>query len=484
MKLHLESNIAEGTPEELVEYLRLVEGNSSDNQLFSFGHAHQPTDSTETSTDEADLGEFYIVNVDDSALSKGTILKKVDKHTLKDSLGDEYLHVDANAVEHIDKQLYNLEDRFIFATQVGVRLSDSTDLAQATEGDYFKVTDSYAYLNEGDIVTIAEDDRDNQPLCKDEYGNSFYVLLGHLELIEEPTESSTEEAEEPSTKFQVGDKVRVLESACGAVGEATVTAVYETGEVEIAGTSREGIYLTNWSSHVTLLEKIEEVEEDEEVELQVGDKVRVLESACGAVGEATVTAVYETGEVEIAGTSREGIYLTNWSSHVTLLEKIEEVEEDEEVELQVGDRVKVLRSAYGAVGEATVTKVLEEGRVEIAGTNKDGVYLNNWGSNVLFLEKIEEEDVEVDPEEAEEDKLMGYTFWYLDTANFNKFVVLKASLEGYFEDSTGKRYTYQAVSGYVKPIDRESVREVFEEAEREGSLLKYFPTIDMFDKVY
>ena len=442
MKLHLETNIAEGTPEELVEYLRLVEGNSSDNQLFNFAHKHQSSEqealnnfkgllgslkvadsytvSTENSTEEADLGEFYIVNVDNSALSKGTILKKVDKHTLKDSLGDEYLHVDANAVEHIDKQLYNLEDRFSFATQVGIRLTDSTDLAQATEGDYFKVTDSYVYLNEGDIVTIAEDDRDNQPLCKDEYGNSFYVLLGHLELIQEPTEISTEEeAEEPSTKFQVGDKVRVLESACGAVGEATVTAVHKNGEVELAGTSREGIYLTNWSSHVTLLEKIEEEEEDEEVELQVGD------------------------------------------------------------------RVKVLRSAYGAVGEATVTKVLEEGRVEIAGTNKDGVYLNNWGSNVLFLEKIEEEDVEVDPEEAEEEEaLMGYTFWYLDTANFNTFVVLKASLEGYFEDSTGKRYTYQAVSGYAKPVTTESVREVFEEAEREGSLLKYFPTIDMFDKVY
>ena len=367
MKLHLESNIAEGTPEELVEYLRLVEGNSSDNQLFTYGHAHQPdedtlksivgslvkvdkeyTDSTETSTDEAGLGEFYIVNVDNSALLKGTLLKKTGKHTHEDSLGDEYLHVDVNAVEHIDKQLYDLEDRFNFATQIGIRLTDSTDLAQATEGDYFKVTDSYVYLNdvylnEGDIVTIAEDDRDNQPLCKDEYGNSCYVLLGHLELIQEPTEISTDEAEEPSTGLQVGDKVKVLDSACGAVGEATVTAVHENGEVEIAGTSREGIYLSNWSSHVTLLEKIEEVEED---------------------------------------------------------------------------------------------------------------------------------------------KLMGYTFWYLDTANFNTFVVLKASLEGYFEDSTGKRYTYQAVSGYAKPIDRESVREAFEEAEREGSLLKYFPTIDMFDKVY
>ena len=429
MKLHLESNIAEGTPEELVEYLRLVEGNSSDNQLFSFGHAHRPdedtlksivgslvkvdkeyTDSTETSTDEADLGELYIVNVDNSTLSKGTILKKTGNHTHKDSLGDEYLHVDVNALEHIDKHLYQLEDRFNFATQIGIRLTDSTDLAQATEGDYFKVTDSYAYLNEGDIVTIAEDDRDNQPLCKDEYGNSFYVLLGHLELIQEPTEISTDEAEdesqEPSTKFQVGDKVKVLDSACGAEGEATVTKVLEDGMVLIAGTSREGIYLTNWCSHESFLEKIEA--EEPSTELQVGDKVRVLDSACGAVGEATVTAILEDGEVEIAGTSKCGIYLSNWSSHVTLLEKIEEVE----------------------------------------------------------------------------DKLMGYTFWYLDTANFNTFVVLKASLEGYFEDSTGKRYTYQAVSGYAKPIDRESVREVFEEAEREGSLLKYFPTIDMFDKVY
>ena len=216
MKLHLESNIAEGTPEELVEYLRLVEGNSFDNQLFSFGHVHQP-----------------------------------DEDTLKSIVGS------------------------------------------------LKGADSYT----------------------------------------DSTEISTDEAEEPSTKFQVGDKVRVLESACGAVGEATVTAVHENGEVEIAGTSREGIYLTNWSSHVTLLEKIEEVEED---------------------------------------------------------------------------------------------------------------------------------------------KLMGYTFWYLDTTNFNPFVVLKASLEGYFEDSTGKRYTYQAVSGYAKPIDREDVREKFEEAKHYDCLLKYYSTVDEF----
>ena len=57
MKFHLETNIAEGTPEELVEYLRLVEGNSSDNQLTTYGHAHQPdeewTEPTEESEDES-----------------------------------------------------------------------------------------------------------------------------------------------------------------------------------------------------------------------------------------------------------------------------------------------------------------------------------------------------------------------------------------------------------------------------------------------
>ena len=128
MKFHLDNNIIEGTPEEIVEYLRLVEGNSSDNQLTTYGHAHQP-----------------------------------------------------------DKE------------------------------------------------------------CT------------------EPTEESEDESQEPSTELQVGDKVRVLESACGAEGEATVTAVLGDGYVEIAGKDKDGDYLTNWSSHELLLEKIEE-EEDVEVD--------------------------------------------------------------------------------------------------------------------------------------------------------------------------------------------------------------------------
>lgn len=85
------------------------------------------------------------------------------------------------------------------------------------------------------------------------------------------------------------------------------------------------------------------------------------------------------------------------------------------------------------------------------------------------LEKIEEEGAP-----------MGYTFWYIDGTQGRRNNVLKASLEGYFEDSTGTRYTYQAVSGLIKPITNEYARQKFEEARYYGYLLKYYSTVDEF----
>lgn len=136
-------------------------------------------------------------------------------------------------------------------------------------------------------------------------------------------------------------------------------------------------------------------------------------------------------------------------------------------DIQVGDRVKVLKSASGAEGEATVTAVLEYGVVEVAGTNKDGQYLTNWANHVSNLEKIE-------------DVPKGYTFWYIDGGVLNHRNVLKVTLEGHFEDSKGRRYSHQAVSGFAKPLDREDVREKFEKAENYECLLKYYPTVDVF----
>lgn len=225
--------------------------------------------STESSTeedDEADVGEFYTVNVENSALPSGTLLKKVDKDTHKDSTGQEYLCVDSNALSHIDKNLYQLEDRFNFATQVGIRLTDTTDLAQATEGEYFKLTKGYADLSVGDIVTIVRDDRDNMPQCKDKYSNFYYLELHHLEPVEDDEAEvfGTEvysifspEAQTPSRDLKEGDRVKVLNSLGGAVGEATVTAVLEGGQVELAGNNKEGTYLSDWSNYISNVEKIE-----------------------------------------------------------------------------------------------------------------------------------------------------------------------------------------------------------------------------------
>ena len=142
MKFHLNSNIVEGTPEELVKYKELLEEKEREAELLKSGHMHQPSE------------EEALIN-------------------FKGLLGS------------------------------------------------MKVKDSYT----------------------------------------ESTEISTDEEDvevEPPTELQVGDKVKVLDSEFGAEGEATVTAVLGDGKVEIAGTNKYGIYLTNWSSHELLLEKMEE----------------------------------------------------------------------------------------------------------------------------------------------------------------------------------------------------------------------------------
>ena len=139
-------------------------------------------------------------------------------------------------------------------------------------------------------------------------------------------------------------------------------------------------------------------------------------------------------------------------------------------ELQVGDRVKVLKSEGGAEGEAKVTAVLEDGDVRLEGKSDNGVYSYQWSNHVSNLEKIE----------AKEDKPMGYTFWYLDNVNYNNYVVLKTTIDGYFETSKGKRYYQHTVSDLVKPLDREDAREKFEEAKDKGALLSYYPALDVF----
>lgn len=137
-------------------------------------------------------------------------------------------------------------------------------------------------------------------------------------------------------------------------------------------------------------------------------------------------------------------------------------------ELQVGDRVKVLESEGGAEGEATVTAVYGHGDVLLAGTSKQGLYLEDWISHVSNVDKIEE------------DKYVGCTFWYIDDSIFNNRVVLKTTLWDYFEDSKGRRYTYKEVHGLTSPINKKIAREEFEEAKNNDGLLRYYSSLDVF----
>lgn len=352
MKLHLDNNIIEGTPEELVECLRLAkEVESSEKSLFHFGHEHQPTENDKEAEEDSvyDKGAFYTVTdeTSESALPVGVILQHQHGKIFEDSKDVRYIISNPSYVnrEHVNGDVIR-EDRFELAKQLGIQLTSTTDLAQATEGKYFKVTVGYPDLIVGDIVTIVKDDKDNQPQCKDRYSNFCYVYLHHLELLEDDEEEEefdaenysifSPEAQTPSTDIQVGDRVKILKIEAGAEGEATVTAILEDGNVELEGIGQDGIYLTNWSNHISNLEKIEEGDEQEEP--------------------------------------------------------------------------------------------------------------------------------------------LGYTFWYIDDVILSKYTVLKKSIEGYFEDSEGYRYTRWDVSDLIKPIDREDVHEKFEEAKRNGRLLKYNPS--------
>lgn len=352
MKLHLDNNIAEGTPEELVEYLRLLEAESTENDK---------EEEEEVYNDVYDKGAFYTVTdeAEDSALPVGAILQHQHGRMFRDSQGNLCI---VSKPSFLDRgSTYKLDDAikqhsFELAKQLGIQLKSTTDFAVEAEGKYFKVTEPYTHLRVGDIVTIAKDTKDGQPQCKDRHGNFNYVLLRDLELLED-------------------------------------------------------------------------YEEEEEF---------------GAENYSIFSPEAQTPSTDI----------------------------------QVGDRVKVLKSEGGAEGEATVTKVLNHGDVELDGISKDGTYLTNWSNHVSNLEKIEVDDKQA--EEAEGDKLMGYNFWYIDGGVLNHLNVLKASLEGYFEDSKGRRYTYQAVSGLVKPIGREDAREEFEKARHMGKLLKYYSSGDIF----
>ena len=112
-------------------------------------------------------------------------------------------------------------------------------------------------------------------------------------------------------------------------------------------------------------------EESPSKEIQVGDRVKVLESVDGAEGEATVTAVLEYGGVELSGTNKYGTYSEGWSNHKDNLEKVESFE-DEGLEEELYDFYEVVDDYifHSEVKEGTILKRV--GDVNNLSNNKSG----------------------------------------------------------------------------------------------------------------
>lgn len=285
MKLYLNSNIAKGTPEELVTYQELLKDRGLTKDLFSFGHMHESTeyeaDEQEVDNSVYDKGAFYTVTEEasESVLPVGAILQHQHGRIFIDSLGQQCIISSPSFVERDSTYVLNdaiKQVRFELAKELGIHLTSTTDFAVEASDRTFKLKKDDTTLTKGELVNIIRDDNDRLPLVQSLEGSDRkdFVHISKLELVQdtfkglfgslkldkssiESTESSTDEEQTPSTELQVGDRVKVLESEGGAVGEATVTAVYGHGDVALAGTSKGGKYLDNWSNHVSNLEKIE-----------------------------------------------------------------------------------------------------------------------------------------------------------------------------------------------------------------------------------
>uniref|UniRef100_A0AAU6MXT9 Uncharacterized protein n=1 Tax=Staphylococcus phage 184DA TaxID=3110532 RepID=A0AAU6MXT9_9CAUD len=101
MKLHLDNNIVEGTPEELVKYQELLKEKEREAELLKSGHMHvgyqeadSYTDSTESSTDEAeeDIKGYTFWYLSGSTFNNDTVLKTTLGGHFEDSKGRIYTY--------------------------------------------------------------------------------------------------------------------------------------------------------------------------------------------------------------------------------------------------------------------------------------------------------------------------------------------------------------------------------------------------------
>lgn len=286
MKLYLDKNIAKGTPEELARYKEITSNsnNHSERRLEEVTNGLKPESlnievvDDEVGNPDYKKGCFYTITEEarESLLPVGVVLKHQSDRMFNDSLGVKYLITNQDYLKRdniFDFQDDIIRGRFDFATQLGIRLNTTTDFAVEASDKTFKIKEDVFVFSKGELVKLVKDDKDRLPLFESIKDNrNDFVLIDKVEL----TQDTDTEEESPYKEFQVGDRVKVLESACGAEGEATVTAVIEYGGVELSGTNKYGTCSEEWSNHTDNLEKVESFE-DEGLEEELYDFYEVVD---------------------------------------------------------------------------------------------------------------------------------------------------------------------------------------------------------------
>ena len=278
-----------------LEDLTLVEEDSKVSHNFKVGDKVRILD--------VDLeDDFYAYEMRETIDEIGTIRKIYDDH-VEVYFEDDYWHYRFEDIEVLD---------FVPKYKVGDKVRILSD-------------DISAFYNEGDVAEIISVDYDDEYLTYE---------LEHTWVEEDDIELVVEESE-----FNIGDRVKIVSMN----GGETESSIFEVGHIgtitEIGGyhgLDANVVRLDNSMIGWVDTEDLELIETEKELEFKVGDKVRI-------VGTKSVD-FYEIGDIAEIISVDYGITDLPYELEDDWVngDDLELVEDVEEVELKVGDKVKIV----------------------------------------------------------------------------------------------------------------------------------------------
>lgn len=301
MKLYLDKNIAKGTPEELARYKEIT----SNSNNHSERRLEEVTNGLKPESLNIEVVEDEVGNPD---------YKKGCFYTITEEARESLLPVGVVLKHQYDR---------MFDDSQGVRYI-------ITNQDYLKRDNIYDFQDE--IIRGRFD-----------FAEQLGIRLNTATDFSVEASDKTFKIKEDDVVFAKGELVKLVRD------DNDRLPLFES----IKDDRNDWILINKVES----TQDTDTEEESPSKEIQVGDRVKVLESVDGAEGEATVTAVLEYGGVELSGTNKYGTYSEGWSNHKDNLEKVESFE-DEGLEEELYDFYEVVDNTifHSEVKEGTILK--------------------------------------------------------------------------------------------------------------------------------